>query len=396
METPVRIPRTEFAERRSRLMSALAERDIGGWITFGDDRAFAGGSHVRYLGDLCPTFEPVLLLGGAGGESMLLTGPESFGYTLLATEGTGIGSIAAMRELLHAGLEYKSVPLIDGVQTILDLLGGATRLGTLGWDKLPAHLVERIDAPLRAAGVDLIDVSDVAFALRSHKSVAEQAVLDRTFAIAARGMVAAAQIIRPGVTEREIAATADAAALEAGAEGFALDTMVSSGVAHTRRVLARSTFRAIERDDLVTVTLLPRYEGYHAALARPFLMAADERLQRVIETARSAQTAARDELRAGSEGRTATAACIDALGELRAEAQVADVWVHSTGLIEFEPPIFTDDVSETVAEGMAINLDVPLFEAPWGGLRIEDGFAIEHGRARPRIDGYAELVPTLL
>jgi Xaa-Pro aminopeptidase len=101
-------------------------------------------------------------------------------------------------------------------------------------------------------------------------------------------------------------------------------------------------------------------------------------------------------LRPGVEGREATAACVEALGEAGADAAVADVWVHSTGCVEFEPPIFTDDVTTRVEDGMAINLDVPLFEAPWGGLRIEDGFAIEEGRARPRVAGYAELVPTLL
>jgi Xaa-Pro aminopeptidase len=396
METTVRIPRTEFAERRARLADALAEQELGGWIAFGDDRAFAGADHVRWLSDLHPHFEPVLLVGGARGEAVILTGPESVGYSASAVEGTGIDQVAAMRELLHPGLEYKSVPLLDGVGTIIELLGSAKRLGVLGFQKLPAHLVDRVERPLREAGVELVDVGDVCYRLRALKSPAEQEMLDAAFAIAAAGMRAAADAIRPGATERSIAAAAEAAARAASAEGFSLDTMVSSGVAHTRRVLARTTFRAIEPADLVTVTLLPRYEGYHAALARPFLLEPNGEVERIVETARNAQRAARDELRAGHEGRAATIACLDVLEAADTRAQVADVWVHSTGVVEFEPPIYDRELPDPVMEGMAINLDVPLFEAPWGGLRIEDGFAIEDGRARPRIDGYEELVPLRL
>ena len=50
--------------------------------------------------------------------------------------------------------------------------------------------------------------------------------------------------------------------------------------------------------------------------------------------------------------------------------------VHSVGVIEFEPPIFGPSSNALIEEGMVISVDIPLFNAPWGGLRIEDGYLI--------------------
>jgi Xaa-Pro aminopeptidase len=46
------------------------------------------------------------------------------------------------------------------------------------------------------------------------------------------------------------------------------------------------------------------------------------------------------------------------------------------GVIEFEPPIFGPSSSAVILPGMIISVDIPLFNAPWGGLRIEDGYLI--------------------
>jgi Xaa-Pro aminopeptidase len=50
--------------------------------------------------------------------------------------------------------------------------------------------------------------------------------------------------------------------------------------------------------------------------------------------------------------------------------------VHSVGVIEFEPPIFSSHNPTRLEPGMVVSIDIPMFNAPWGGLRIEDGFLI--------------------
>jgi Xaa-Pro aminopeptidase len=46
------------------------------------------------------------------------------------------------------------------------------------------------------------------------------------------------------------------------------------------------------------------------------------------------------------------------------------------GVIEFEPPIFGPSSSAKLKKNMIISVDIPLFNTPWGGLRIEDGYLI--------------------
>ncbi len=96
-------------------------------------------------------------------------------------------------------------------------------------------------------------------------------MIRHAYRIAEAGLRAAVDAIRVGVSERAVAAEAEAAMRRAGAEGTGIDTIVASGP-NSRPILARSTFRSIQADELVLLTLAPRYEGYHAAIGRPVLV----------------------------------------------------------------------------------------------------------------------------
>ncbi len=79
-----------------------------------------------------------------------------------------------------------------------------------------------------------------------------------------------------------------------------------------------------------------------------------------------------------------------------AGAELPYVPIHSIGVVEFEPPIFLSSSEVEIADGMALSIDAALFHAPWGGLRLEDGFSIHSGQAVPRFDDYERLVPVML
>ena len=46
------------------------------------------------------------------------------------------------------------------------------------------------------------------------------------------------------------------------------------------------------------------------------------------------------------------------------------------GVIEFESPIFGPTSTGSLEERMVLSVDIPCFNAPWGGLRVEDGFLV--------------------
>ena len=150
-------------------------------------------------------------------------------------------------------------------------------------------------------------------------------------------------------------------------------------------------------DDLVSVTVAPRYEGYHAALARPFLFRPDHQIEHAIDTARSGRYAALQHFRVGAPGRDSAKALSDVFDAAATGAELPYVPVHSIGVIEFEPPIFGSRSVAEVQEGMALSIDAALFHAEWGGLRIEDGFSIRAGGVvEPRFPDYETMVPVFL
>ena len=275
-------------------------------------------------------------------------------------------------------------------------MAGAKRIAVIGMSAVAHPVWQRLIAPLAEAGHELASGDDVSYRLRSIKTDAEQAVIDHAYRIARVGLETAAETIRPGITEREVAAEAEAAMRRAGAEGFGIDTMVASGLANTSPILARSTFRTIQAEDLVCVTLAPRYEGYHGALARPFLFRPNPEVETAIEVALQGQRAGFERLIVGSEGREAAQAVRETVEGAGTGADLPYVPVHTVGLIEFEPPIFLSSSTVTIQDGMALSIDAALFHGPWGGLRVEDGFAIRAGSAVPRFDDYEQIVPVML
>jgi Xaa-Pro dipeptidase len=143
------------------------------------------------------------------------------------------------------------------------------------------------------------------------------------------------------------------------------------------------------------VTLAPRYEGYHAALARPFLFRPNGAVERAIEVARAGQRAGAELLKVGTEGRVAAGAVREILERAGTGAGLPYVPVHSIGVIEFEPPIFLSSSEVRIQEGMALSIDAALFHGPWGGLRLEDGFSIGQ-TVQPRFSDYEDMVPVML
>jgi Xaa-Pro aminopeptidase len=298
--------------------------------------------------------------------------------------------VRVLRELSHPDEDYPH-SVIRGLGDILADIGidapSLRRVGLAGRGLIGADTLAAFREALPA--VEWIDIEAAMCDLRAQKSAAEIAVIRETYRIAGLGIDAALDAIRPGVTERAVAAEIEASMRRAGAEGTGIDTIVASGP-NTRPILARSTFRAIAPDDLVLLTVAPRFEGYHAAIGRLVLVGdPDPRARHALEVAIRAQVACAEHLRPGSK-----AAPWKRWAAHRGGGGLVGLPVlglHSVGVIEFEPPIFGPSSAAPLRPDMVISIDIPMFDTAWGGLRVESGYLItEEGAER------LEAVPFLL
>lgn len=375
------IPPAEYPGRWQQVQQMMAEQGLDIVIAYADDRATFGPAHARWLANFPVHFEPTCILMPRHGKPAMLVGPESDQYALLTGQ---IKDVRVLREFTHPNEDYPYAKIQSLSEILAELGQDATtvrRVGVAAGGLMSADLSAALHRVLPAA--EWIDVENAMCDLRAQKTPAEIAVVRYAYQIAEAGLQAALDTIRPGVTEREVAAAIDGAMRCAGSEGTGIDTIVASGP-NTRPILARSTFRPIAQDDLVLLTIAPRYEGYHAAIGRAVLVGnPGEEIQRALDVATAAQEACYRALRPGIEGRA-----VESIGrKIVSDAGLGDYFlysgVHSVGVIEFEPPIFGPSSPALLKKDMIISVDIPLFNTPWGGLRVEDGYLLtEQGADR--------------
>jgi Xaa-Pro dipeptidase len=373
------IPAAEFTARRDRLREAMVREGIDLFIAYSDDRAAFGQQHARYLFNYQPHFEPALTIVPVDGEALIATGPESDQFVLATSF---CRQVRVVDLFAHADEEYPH-STIHGMADLLGSLASGGRVAVAGLDALP----HRAWLALRGAcTAEIVDGDALLARLRAVKSPAEIAVIRHAYRIAEAGTIAALGAIAPGVTERDVAAEAEFAMRRLGSEGMGIDTIVAAGCERTRPILARTTTTPIRAGDHVVLTIAPRYEGYHGAIGRVAAVGViNPEVEAAVPVAIRAQDAVVAAMKPGVTG-----ASIDRIGRdvCRAaglEQYFAYSGVHSVGVVEFEPPILTSWHEEPLVPGMVFSVDIPMFGAPWGGLRIEDGYLVRPGGAEPLV-----------
>jgi len=377
------IPKEEFKERQEKVRQKMKEKGFDLLIAYADDGAVFGQEYTRWLFNYQPHFEPACVIIPAEGEPVLLTGYESVEYIYASSY---CENVQVIEEFVYGAHEFpfaEIVPMDVPINNALKEMGReARKVGIVGYEKVPHHLYKRI---VEIVGEENVEPADSTILdLRLTKSENEIKVIEYAYHIAEKGIEAAIEAIKAGREERHVAAEAEYVMRSLGAEGMGIDTMVASGKRNTYPIIARTSFRKIQENDLVTLTIAPRYEGYHGAIARPVIVGkVDQEIEHAINTAIQAQKAAKELLKPGGKG-----AQIDAAArKVAKEGGLADHFVytggHSIGVSEFEPPSLNALFKDPIEENMVFSIDIPLFFNDWGGLRLEDGFHVTKNGARP-------------
>jgi Xaa-Pro aminopeptidase len=337
--------------RRERLQAVVA--------SFGADAALITSlANVRYLTGLASSNAAFLI--PADGPGVLATDAR---YAL-----------AAERDC--PDLELAVHRLAEQV-----LVGLATDRG-LGRLAFEAHevTVER-HAALVAAAPDatFTPLGRAVEELRVVKDEDEIALLAQACAITSAAFADVLPRIRPGLTERDLAAALERAMSDHGAEKPAFDTIVASGpngsIPHHV-----PTSRALSRGDLVTVDFGARYGGYHADMTRTVAVGAPAAWQREIYALVAAAQ------RAGVEAATPGADVADVDGAARGLIEAGGHGGHFThglghgvGLEIHEAPIIGYDKTGRLADRVPITVEPGIYLPGQGGVRIEDTLVVRAG-----------------
>jgi Xaa-Pro aminopeptidase len=317
-------------------------------------------------------------------ETLLVTGPVDVGYLsgftgedawLLAGEGRpwlitdGRFTQEAARDCPQAGRIIRKGPLADAAAKIVRRKG----IKRIGFD--PESVSVALRARLRKAmkGVRLVEVRDVLRDLRIRKDAVELRAIRKAVTAAEEGFLAFRKRIRPGLTERHLAAMLEFEMRAAGADGIAFPTIVAID-GNASKPHAQPGSRRLKKDSLLLVDFGARVQGYVSDLTRTlFIGRIPPRARRLYDVVLAAQDAGIRAVGPGAAFRDVDAAARRVISEAGHGPRFRHGLGHGLGRLVHEPPGMGPTAPDGSLEpGMVVTVEPGIYFDGRIGIRIED------------------------
>ena len=228
----------------------------------------------------------------------------------------------------------------------------------LGWEK-------KLGLKLESAG-------DLFRTLRAVKTEEEIASMIRAQRISEAALEEVLHIIRPGMTEREVAAELVYRMLRRGSEGNSFDPIVVTG-SKTSMPHGVPGDRVIQNGDFVTMDFGCLKDGYCSDMTRTVAVgSATDEMKTVYETVLKAQLAGIAAARAGVPGRDIDAAARRVIADAGFGAYFGHGFGHCLGLDIHEPPIAGPRGDVPMPAGCVSSAEPGIYLPGRFGVRIED------------------------
>lgn len=219
-------------------------------------------------------------------------------------------------------------------------------------------------------GFRLVPVRDLVLELRRKKGPSELALIRRAQAITEQAFSRVLELIKPGVTERELALEIEFFIRRFGEPAF--PTIVASG-ANGAKPHARAGERRLRRGDSITFDLGCRYRGYCADMTRTvFLGRPDGELKRVYEAVLQAQREALAVIKPGVPCKFVDLTARQYLEQQGLGEYFGHSLGHGVGLEVHEQPVLARTSRQTLEPGDVVTVEPGVYLPGKGGVRIED------------------------
>ena len=210
--------------------------------------------------------------------------------------------------------------------------------------------------------------------VRRIKDNAEIKAVRAAAEIARRAFEQAIKLIRPGLTENELAGLIDFQIRKSGGSN-SFDTIVAFG-ANAARPHHQPTGKKLRRNDAVLIDFGARFNGYCCDLTRCFTVGKTNRLYaRVYAAVERARDAALKMVRAGVEIRRVDVAAKEVI-----KKEGLPVYGHGTGhglgLEVHELPVVSAKTQGTLQAGDVITIEPAVYITGRLGVRLEDDFLV--------------------
>ena len=231
--------------------------------------------------------------------------------------------------------------------------------------------------------LDTIQLKSMDFSgIRIIKDGKELEYLLRAALIADQAFTKLLEEIKPGVSEKELAAKLEYYMRVLGSEKVSFDTIVASG-ARSALPHGAASEKIIEAGDFVTFDFGAVYKGYHSDMTRTIVVGKASPWQKEIyDIVEKAQAKGMKAARLGMTGKE-----LDAIvREVIEKSGYGDNYIHGTGhgvgLEIHELPNINKRGEQKLQAGMIFSIEPGIYIPHKGGVRIEDTVVLTENGAR--------------
>ncbi len=208
--------------------------------------------------------------------------------------------------------------------------------------------------------------------LRMVKTAQELDIMAQAELICCRAFEKIIDFIKPGISEKELAAELEYYIRKCGGEGVAFETIVVSGA---RSSLPHGTpsDKIIEKNDFVTLDFGCVYKGYCSDMTRTVVVGkATEKQKEIYSIVKEAQQIGLEAITSGVTGRNADFAARSVIEKCGYGEYFRHSLGHGVGLCIHEMPNLSPKSEVVLEENMVVTCEPGIYIPDFGGVRIED------------------------
>ena len=221
-------------------------------------------------------------------------------------------------------------------------------------------------------GCELLPAQEIFTSLRASKSEEELVFMRQAQAISEKALEEVLHIIKPGMTERQVAAELVYHMLKNGSEGNSFDPIVVTG-AKSSMPHGVPGDEVIKEGDFVTMDFGSIKGGYCSDMTRTVAVGhATDEMRTVYDTVLKAQLAGIATARAGITGLAIDAAARKVINDAGYGDYFGHGFGHSLGLDIHEPPNANPRGTTIMPVGAVISAEPGIYLPGRFGVRIED------------------------
>jgi len=208
--------------------------------------------------------------------------------------------------------------------------------------------------------------------MRARKDKQEIALIRQALECAGKAFAEILPLVKPGNTEREIAAELDYKMMLFGADGPAFDTVVASGP-NSSLPHAGITDRALAVGDLVVIDFGARKDGYCTDTSRTIVLGEPNSQQKhLLDAVKEAGDAALAVLKPGIQASEVDQVARKVIADKGLADNFSHGLGHGVGLEVHEKPTLSTVSKDVLQPGMVLTIEPGIYIEGWGGVRLEE------------------------